>query len=127
MRRSLVVAVVSFVLLFTASARAETFIAYLNGAQENPPVATNGKGYARVFVNAATNTYTFTVVFEGLSSPQTLSHIHAPAAIGANAGVAINLGTVGGTSGKRILPAAKFAANSASAGPSTTTVTADRT
>lgn len=99
MKRSLVVAAVSFVLLFTASARAETFIAYLNGAQEVPAVATNGKGYARVFVNAATNTYTFTVVFEGLSSAQTLSHIHAPAAIGANAGVAINLGTVGGTSG----------------------------
>lgn len=99
MKRSLVVTVMSFVLLFTASARAETFIAYLNGAQEVPAAATNGKGYARVFVNAATNTYTFTVVFEGLSSAQTLSHIHAPAAIGANAGVAINLGTVGGTSG----------------------------
>lgn len=99
MKRSLVVTAVSFVLLFTASARAETFIAYLNGAQEVPAVATNGKGYARVFVNAATNTYTFTVVFEGLSSAQTLSHIHAPAAIGVNAGVAINLGTVGGTSG----------------------------
>ncbi|MBP9664087.1 MAG: CHRD domain-containing protein [Pyrinomonadaceae bacterium] len=97
--RSLIMSVSFIVPLFSISAHAETFIAYLSGAQEVPAAATTGKGYARVFVNAATNTYTFTVVFEGLSSSQTLSHIHAPGAIGTNAGVAINLGTVGGTSG----------------------------
>ncbi len=82
-----------------ASAKAETFYAHLNGAQEVPGVATTGTGYARVVVNEAALTYSFTVVFNGLSSNQTASHIHAPAAIGATAGVAINFGAVGGTSG----------------------------
>ena len=86
-------------LLFGGVARGETFYAYLHGAQEVPPVATNATGYARVHVNQSTMTLTFTVVFTGLSSNQTASHIHAPAPIGANVGVAINFGAVGGTSG----------------------------
>jgi hypothetical protein len=44
-------------------------------------------------------TLSFTVVFNNLSSNQTASHIHAPAPIGTNVGVAINFGAVGGTSG----------------------------
>ena len=83
----------------SVSVRAETFYAYLEGRQEVPAAATTGKGYARVVVNESAGTLTFTVVFNGLSSAQTLSHIHAPAAIGANASVAIDFGTVGGTSG----------------------------
>lgn len=85
--------------IFSAAARAETFTAYLNGAQQVPAAATSATGYGRFFVNTNTMTYTFTVVFNGLTSAQTLSHIHAPAAIGANAAVIINFGTVGGTSG----------------------------
>ena len=87
------------VILTSATARAETFYAYLSGAQEVPAVATNATGYARIFVNESTGQLTFTVVFNGLSSTQTASHIHAPGAIGASAGVAINFGAVGGTSG----------------------------
>lgn len=88
-----------FVFTFTAAVRAETFTAYLSGAQEVPAVATAATGYGRVFVDTNTMTYTFTVVFNNLGSAQTLSHIHAPAPIGANAAVIINFGTVGGTSG----------------------------
>lgn len=88
-----------FVFMFSVTARAETFYAYLNGAQQVPAAATSGTGFGRFFVNTTTMTYTFTVVFNGLGSAQTLSHIHAPAAIGANAAVTINFGTVGGTSG----------------------------
>ena len=88
-----------FMLIFSASVRAETFTAYLTGAQEVPPVATSATGYARFFVNEAAGTCSFVVVFSGLTSAQTAAHIHAPAAIGVNAGVAIGLGTVGGTSG----------------------------
>ncbi len=44
-------------------------------------------------------TLSFTVVFNGLSSNQTASHIHAPGALGASGPVAINFGAVGGTSG----------------------------
>ena len=92
-------AVVVFVVSFSATARAEIFTAYLNGAQEVPTVATTATGYARIVVNESTGALTFTVVFNGLSSTQTASHIHAPAAIGASVGVAINFGAVGGTSG----------------------------
>ncbi|HVE57323.1 MAG TPA: CHRD domain-containing protein [Pyrinomonadaceae bacterium] len=88
-----------FMLMFSAVSKAEIFTAYLNGAQEVPAVATTATGYARIVVNESTGQLTYTVVFNGLSSAQTLSHIHAPAAIGASTGVAINFGTVGGTSG----------------------------
>lgn len=101
MRNSLLSFFVTAVLLLSisATAKAETFYAYLSGAQEVPTSATTATGYARVFVNESTMTLTFTVVFNGLSSNQTASHIHAPAAIGANTGVAIDFGAVGGTSG----------------------------
>ncbi len=87
------------ILIGSARARAETFYAYLSGAQESPAVATTARGYARVVVNEGAGSYTFTLVFSGLTSTQTASHIHAPAAIGANTGVAINFGAIGGTSG----------------------------
>ncbi len=96
---NLSVLVAVFVLLFSASAKAETFFAYLNSAQEVPTNASTATGYARIFLNESAGTISFTVVFTGLSSAQTASHIHAPAAIGANVGVAINFGAVGGTAG----------------------------
>ncbi|MFN6964348.1 MAG: CHRD domain-containing protein [Pyrinomonadaceae bacterium] len=90
---------VAFGIFLTSTAKGEIFTAYLTGAQEVPPAATSATGYARIFLNEAAGTIQFTVVFNGLTSNQTASHIHAPGAIGANAGVAINLGAVGGTSG----------------------------
>jgi hypothetical protein len=89
----------AFMLSFSAVVKAEIFTAYLNGAQEVPAAATTATGYARIVVNESTGQLTYTVVFNGLSSNQTASHIHAPAAIGATVGVAINFGAVGGTSG----------------------------
>jgi len=91
--------IVAFTFLFTASAKAETWFAYLSSAQEVPTNASTATGFARVFLNETAGTITFTVTFTGLSSAQTASHIHAPAAIGANTGVAINFGAVGGTAG----------------------------
>ena len=88
-----------FILTLSAAAKAEIFTAYLSGAQENPAVPTTATGYARIVVNESTGSLTFTVVFNNLSSNQTLSHIHAPAPLGQNVGVAINFGAVGGTSG----------------------------
>lgn len=82
-----------------SSTKAETFIAYLSSAQEVPTNASTATGYARIFLNESAGTITYRVVFNGLSSAQTGAHIHAPAAIGANIGVAVNLGTIGGTSG----------------------------
>lgn len=93
------IAIIFFVFVLAATTRAETFTAYLSSAQEVPTNASTATGYARVVVNESALTISFTVVFTGLSSTQTAAHIHAPAAIGVNAGVVINFGAVGGTSG----------------------------
>lgn len=89
----------AFLCLFSTAARAETFTANLQSAQEVPANASTATGYARIFLDEAAGTFTFTVVFSGLTSNQTGSHVHGPAAIGANAGVMIDLGSVGTTSG----------------------------
>lgn len=75
---------------FSSSARAEIFFAYLESQQEVPPNASTAKGYARIFVNPTTLAATWTVV-HNVASPSGC-HIHAPAAIGANAGVTVNFG-----------------------------------
>ena len=87
------------VFLFSASANAETFYAYLSSAQEVPTNASTATGYARIVVNESALTINYTIVFNGLAGNQTGGHIHAPAAIGANTGVAIGFPVVGGTSG----------------------------
>lgn len=93
-----IIVFVTIALTFTTVARGETFFAYLNGAQENPSVATNASGYARVFLNESTGMLNFTLVFNGLTSNQAASHIHT-GVIGVNGPITIDLGAVGGTSG----------------------------
>ncbi|HEX8734851.1 MAG TPA: CHRD domain-containing protein [Pyrinomonadaceae bacterium] len=88
----------ALVFILSATAQAEIFFAYLNGAQEVPAVATNATGYGRVVLNESAGTISFTVVFNNLSSNQTASHIHT-GAIGVSGPVTINFGAVGGTSG----------------------------
>jgi hypothetical protein len=92
------VAVCAF-LAMASVANAQMYTAHLTGSQEVPQAATTATGYGRVMIDEGAGTLTFTVVYSGLSSNQTLAHIHAPAPIGANTGVAIDFGTVGGTSG----------------------------
>ncbi len=91
------------VLMLSTTTNAETFYAYLSSAQEVPTNASTATGFARVVVNEAAGTLTFSVTFTGFSSNQTASHIHASTgtagAIGANTSVAINFGAVGGTAG----------------------------
>ncbi len=94
-----VIAIGFLLAVMTSSTRAETFIAYLSSAQEVPTNASTATGYARVFLNEGAGTISYRVVFSGLSSSQTLSHIHCCSAIGVNSGAIITLGTVGGTSG----------------------------
>jgi CHRD domain/FG-GAP-like repeat len=90
---------VLFICLSAAVARAENFTAYLTGAQEVPATASSATGYARINVDEATLAVTYIVVFSGLTSAQTASHIHAPAVVGVNGPVIVNFGAVGGTSG----------------------------
>jgi hypothetical protein len=64
------------------------FSADLSGANENPPTTTAGTGTAAVTWNTATTQMTVEVVFDGLTTGTTASHIHCCAAPPTNAGVA---------------------------------------
>ncbi|WP_292712091.1 CHRD domain-containing protein [Mesorhizobium sp.] len=61
----------------------------LDGAQQNPPVTTEGKGEADLGFNTATKQLSWNVTYSGLSGPATAGHIHGPAEKGENAGVAV--------------------------------------
>jgi CHRD domain/FG-GAP-like repeat/FG-GAP repeat len=89
----------SIALVLSITVKAETFTANLSGVQEVPANASTATGFARMFVNEATMTLNYTIVFSNLSGTQTGAHIHAPAAIGVNVGVAVAFPNIGGTSG----------------------------
>lgn len=72
-----------------ASAEMVKLMATLDGAQQNPPVTTDGKGMADLAYDTETRKLTWTVEFSGLSGPAAAGHIHGPAAKGENAGVAV--------------------------------------
>ena len=61
----------------------------LTGAQEVPPVTTQGKGSAEVNFEPASKKLSWTVTYSGLSGPATAAHFHGPAETGKNAGVAV--------------------------------------
>lgn len=63
----------------------------LDGAQQVPPVATGATGRADITVNTFSNTVKYNVTFSGLSSAQSLAHIHGPAAVGANGAIMFTL------------------------------------
>ncbi len=66
----------------------ETFVATLTGASEVPAVNTAATGNATVtFTTTGLN---YTVNVSGITAV-TASHIHAPAAVGVNAGIVLNL------------------------------------
>lgn len=93
MKRSnlIAAAVAAFALGVTSPAFAEMlkFSAALDGAQQNPPVTTEGKGTADITYDTDTKTLTWTVEYSGLSGDAAAGHFHGPAAKGENAGVAI--------------------------------------
>jgi len=72
------------------------FTAALSGGNENPPVASSGTGNAIVTWDTHTNEMTVNVVFSGLTSGATASHIHCCAVPPANAGVATTVPTFPG-------------------------------
>ena len=88
------------VLFFVSGANAATyFTGTLSAAQEVPTNSSTATGFGRVTLNDAETQITVSLNFSGLSSNQTASHIHAPAAPGANAPVLFNIGSQGMTSG----------------------------
>ncbi len=76
-----------------AQAAVTSYKASLGGAAEVPPVTTAGKGTAQVNVDSATKQVSWRVDYSGVSGPPAAAHIHCGAAAGANAGVAVSLGT----------------------------------
>ncbi|HUE81408.1 MAG TPA: CHRD domain-containing protein [Pyrinomonadaceae bacterium] len=83
---------------FPAVGKADTlvFIGTLTGAQEVPPAASPGIGFAVVTFDTVAHTLTVNVTFSGLVSPTTVSHIHCCAPPGTNAGVATPVPTFPG-------------------------------
>jgi CHRD domain len=80
-----------------ASAAPMSFKVKLDGAQQVPPVQTEGTGTADLTYDPATKVLTWNVTFSGLSGPATMAHFHGPAPAGKNAGVEIWISTKGKT------------------------------
>ena len=66
-----------------------TFTTRLSGANEVPPVASSGLGQVDALLDRRTRLLRWKMSFSRLSGPVTGAHFHGPAAVGANAGVAL--------------------------------------
>lgn len=64
-----------------------TYTCALTGAAEVPPSGSTATGSATVVLNAAQTQLSISVDFQNLGGTYTASHIHGPAAPGANAGI----------------------------------------
>jgi hypothetical protein len=97
-----------FAVLSSLSAAQETrFSASLDGSQEVPAVATTALGWGTVTLNAAATEVAIKLYFSGLSSNQTMGHIHGSSTSGqqgTTAGVAIGIGSQGALTGNFTLP-----------------------
>jgi hypothetical protein len=91
------------------------FTAVLNGAQENPPVATAGSGFGRVTLNAAETQILVSVYYSTPNGPVTAGHIHGPPAAGSNAGVVFNLAPTTGVNTGQVV-ASTFAVTATQVG-----------
>ena len=90
-------------------AAGDAYFADLNGAQENPPVATAATGKGTVVISADGSTITYLVTYSGLSGTVNAAHIHT-GAVGANGGVILPL-TASASPMVGTLTAANFSAS----------------
>ena len=65
------------------------FTTQLRAANEVPPIASQGNGSVDAVFNKDTSEFRWKGNFSGLTGPASAGHFHGPAAIGANAGVAL--------------------------------------
>lgn len=65
------------------------FTTQLRAANEVPPNASRGSGSVDAVLDKNTMLFRWKVSYSGLTGPATAAHFHGPAAIGANAGVAV--------------------------------------
>jgi hypothetical protein len=95
-------------------AAGDAYFADLNGAQENPPVATAATGTGLAVISTDASTITYLVTHTGLSGSVNAAHIHT-GAVGANGGVILPL-AAGASPMTGVLTATNFSAS----GPVTT-------
>jgi hypothetical protein len=74
-----------------ASAQVVEMIARLDGAQETPPVPTQGTGLGVFSVDTQTGVVDYRITFQGLGSAETLAHVHGFAPPGTPAGILFTL------------------------------------
>ncbi|MDO9198230.1 CHRD domain-containing protein, partial [Rhodoferax sp.] len=65
------------------------FSTQMTGMNQVPPVATPATGRVDAVLDKNTRLFRWKLSFTGLSGPATGGHFHGPAAIGANAGIAL--------------------------------------
>ncbi|MBT9474673.1 CHRD domain-containing protein [Polaromonas sp.] len=65
------------------------FTTQLRAGNEVPPNTSQGSGSVDAVLNKDTNLFRWKVNYTGLTGPATAAHFHGPAAVGANAGVAL--------------------------------------
>jgi hypothetical protein len=79
--------------LSVASAAMMDFHATMDGKAEVPPNASTGSGDVLATLDTSSKKLSYTITYMGMSGPATAAHFHGPAAAGANAGVAVPIGT----------------------------------
>jgi CHRD domain len=92
-RTSLLAAAFTAGCLTTVSAATIDFRATMTGKAEVPPTTSTGSGDVLATLDTSTKKLSYTMTYSGLSGPATAAHFHGPAAAGANAGVAVPIGT----------------------------------
>lgn len=88
---ALAAAFASVLAIAPASAEMLAFKADLKGASEVPPTDSAATGTAEVNVDTATKEMKWTIQFSGLTGDATAAHFHGPAAVGENAGPAVDI------------------------------------
>ena len=85
--------------------------ATLSGSAEVPPNTSAGMGQLQAEFDKATNTFSYTLRYSGLSGPVKAAHFHGPAEAGKNAGVALGISNIGESpvQGRAVLTAAQAA------------------
>ena len=89
MKRLIGVLLLSALLATSGSAATITYVAVMNGANENPSNPSLGTGTATLVIDTAADMASLSVTFGGLSSTTVAAHIHCCVAAPTNVGVAI--------------------------------------
>ena len=75
--------------LMPAESSMVAFTTQLRGANEVPPVVSQGSGTVDAALNKNTLLLRWRVTHSGMTGPATTGHFHGPAVVGANAGVVL--------------------------------------